>query len=66
MSKLSKLPFIDEKGEECVIEDNRNLYGSNHWIHESTIPFIENLNQSDKNFYESNDGVEHGENNAIN
>jgi hypothetical protein len=29
--------------EECVTEDNRNVYGSNSWFHEATIPHIKKL-----------------------
>ena len=29
--------------EQCVIEENRNVYGCNSWFHEATIPHIKKL-----------------------
>ena len=35
--------------EQCVIEDNRNTYGSDFWFHEATRSYSEKLNmQSDR------------------
>ena len=33
--------------EECVIEHNKNEYGSNFWYHEATKPYNENLRLQD-------------------
>ena len=30
--------------EKCVIDYNRDKYGSNFWFHETTIPHIKKLN----------------------
>ena len=50
--------------EECVTQENRNLYETDYWHHKSTIPFVEIVNRSRDLFYGSNDGVKHGESNA--
>ena len=37
--------------EECVTEENRNLYGSDFWYHEAARPYNETLEQEYKKFY---------------
>jgi hypothetical protein len=37
--------------EQCVIEDNRNKYGTNFWYHEATRPYYEKLEQEYRKFY---------------
>ena len=37
--------------EACVIEENKNLYGSDFWYHEAARPYNETLEQEYKKFY---------------
>jgi len=43
--------------DECVAEDNRNIYGTNFWFHEATRPYNETYEQEYKKFYKYSDGA---------
>ena len=38
--------------EECVAEENRNLYGSDFWYHEAARPYNETLEQEFKKYHQ--------------
>ena len=38
--------------EQCVVENNRNLYGSNFWFHEATKPYYAKIIQEENKFGE--------------